>query len=42
MSGKPDNNTEIKYIFTLVLSSVLLVLIFGAVWVIKKFKEGSV
>jgi len=40
MSVKPDNSKEIKYLFTLVLSSVLLALIFSAVWVVKKYKEG--
>ncbi len=42
MDFKPDNRKEIRYIFTLVLSSVVLVFIFGAVWVLKKFKEGFV
>jgi len=42
MSFKPNNNKEIKYLFTLVLSSVLLAFIFSVVWVIKKFKEGFI
>ncbi len=37
---KPDKSRELKLIFTVVASSVLLFLIFSIVWVIKRVKEG--
>jgi hypothetical protein len=37
---KPDKSREIKLLFTIIASSVLLFLIFSFVWVIKRVKEG--
>ena len=39
---KPDKSTEVRYLFTVIASSVLLFLIFGTVWIVKKIKEGVV
>ena len=37
---KPDKSREVKLLFTIIASSVLLFLIFSFVWVIKRVKEG--
>ena len=37
---KPDKSKEIKLLFTIIASSVLLFLIFSFVWVIKRVKGG--
>ncbi len=37
---KPDNTREVKHLFTIIASSILLFLIFISVWVIKKVKDG--
>lgn len=38
---KPDKSVEVRHLATIILSSVLLFLIFSAVWVIKKIKTGA-
>lgn len=42
MEVKVDYKKEIRYIFSLVASSILLGVIFCAVWVVKKFKDGAI
>lgn len=37
---KADKSVEVRHLTTILLSSVLLFLIFCAVWIIKKFKTG--
>ena len=37
---KPDKSREVKLLFTIIASSVLLFLIFSFVWIIKRVKEG--
>ena len=37
---KPDKSREVKLLFTIIASSVILFLIFSFVWVIKRVKEG--
>lgn len=38
---KPDNSREVRHLATIIASSVLLFVIFGAVWVVKKLKDGT-
>lgn len=37
---KPDKSREVKLLFTIIASSLLLFLIFSFVWIIKRVKEG--
>ena len=37
---KPDKSKEVRHLASIIASGLLLVLIFSAVWLVKKLKKG--